>query len=166
MMQTFRNAKQINFNTIIYVLIFSLLMSFFGYLYEQIDFIPNYLLANNPKEISVYWSKFHYIVNPAHYHILPATLTLFCLLYIWINRKRLNKLQYKSLILVTTLIIIVNILTVIAVFQINDKLYFSKEVNNQINLKWLAIVWSFINIIRLLILFICSREIYNKFKTN
>lgn len=143
-----------------FYLIISLSMSFFGYLYEQIDFIPNFLIGDI-EQISFYWNKFHHITNPAYYHILPAIVTVFCVFYLWSKKNKFTKIQYKSLIFITTLTILTNVLTVVAVTQINNQLYFNDNYSS--DFKELAIKWSLINFLRLILIFICIREVFLNF---
>ncbi len=158
------NQHQLAIRKTLAFLIFSLGMSFFGYLYEQIDFIPNYFYGSRQDEASLHWSKFHQLTNPAFYHILPAILAILCIINLWIRKDFLNKFQRKSLILISILTVITNLLTSLAVTQINDQLFFGQNIDNKTNLKVLALLWSGINASRLILIFISGREIFVNYR--
>ena len=54
------------------------------------------------------------------------------------------------------MIILINILTGMAVTQINDKLYFNLPVNDSESVKDLAKIWAILNFIRLSFTAICT----------
>lgn len=156
--------KQVALRKPIAFLILSVGMSFFGYLYEQIDFIPNYLAGAGHQNASLHWSNFHHVTNPAYYHILPACVTILCLVSIWKHKRILSSVQHKTLLLITVLTVLTNVLTTLAVTQINDQLFFGQSLENAIDIKALALLWSMLNILRLLFLFICGQKVIATFR--
>jgi hypothetical protein len=131
----------------IWIAIITSTMSFFGFVYEEIDFIPNFF-NSHPIESKLNWNSFHSITNPSHYHILPAICCIFSLTIIWFNKHHIALQQISKLKVASILVIIVNILTGIAVTYINDKLYFNKTVEST-TLKNLAIAWATLNFVRI-----------------
>jgi hypothetical protein len=130
-------------------------MSFFGFVYEEIDFIPNYF-SQTPMEAKIQWNSFHSLTNPAYYHIPPSIIAIFSITMIWFYKQHLSNRQIRKLRVVSIMIIIINILTGIAVTQINDKLYFETPVNNSETVKGLATTWAILNFIRILSTAICT----------
>lgn len=122
-------------------------MSFYGFVYEEIDFIPNFF-NSHPIESKLHWNSFHSITNPSYYHILPSICCMFSLAIIWFFRRHLESQQISKLKAASIFVVIVNILTGIAVTLINDKLYFEKTVEPT-TLKNLAMVWATLNFIRI-----------------
>lgn len=145
-------------------LILSIAMSFFGYLYEQIDFIPNYLVGVGYQNASLHWSNFHQVTNPAYYHILPACVAIVCIISIWRQKRTLSNAQHKALLLITIVTVLTNVLTTLAVTQINDQLFFGQSLENTTDIKTLALQWSILNILRLLFLFICGQQVITTFR--
>lgn len=152
-----KNKEVINkrITILIWTAIIACTMSFFGFVYEQIDFIPNYLGAT-PIEAKMHWNNFHSITNPAYYHIPASIIAICCIAVIWYYRQYLTKTQIRKLRVVSLLTILVNVLTGIAVTQINDKLYFGTQIDNSETIKSLAIVWGVLNFIRLSFVAICA----------
>lgn len=140
--------------TFIWIAIIASTMSFFGFVYEEIDFIPNYF-GIAPLEAQIQWSGFHSLTNPAYYHIPPSIVAIFGLGMIWFYRSDLTKLQLRKLKIASVITILINILTGIAVTQINDKLYFGTTMNSSETIKNLAIIWGVLNFIRLSFVAIC-----------
>lgn len=130
-------------------------MSFFGFVYEEIDFIPNYF-STTPIEAKAHWNSFHSLTNPAYYHILPSLIAIFSVVAIWFYKAYLSKRQIRKLRIVSIAIILINVLTVIAVTQINDKLYFEIPIESSETVKSLATIWAILNFIRLVLTAICT----------
>lgn len=147
---------------LIWTAIIACAMSFFGFVYEQIDFIPNYL-STTPIEAKMHWTSFHSITNPAYYHIPASIVAICCIAVIWYYRQHLSETQIRKLRVASLLTILVNILTGIAVTQINDKLYFGTQINNSETVKNLAIVWATLNFIRLFFVALCTVKLVKMF---
>lgn len=141
--------------TLIWIAIVMSTMSFFGFVYEEIDFIPNYF-SKTPMEAKIQWNSFHSLTNPAYYHIPPSIIAIFSITVIWFYNQYLSKRQIGKLRVVSILILLVNILTGIAVTQINDKLYFEIPVDNSETVKDLATIWAILNFIRIFFTAICT----------
>ena len=148
--------------TLIYIVIFASAMSFFGFVYEQIDFIPNYF-GLSPINAKIQWTSFHSITNPAFYHILPSIVTVFCVLMLWFYKHNLLIHQLRKLKIVSALVIVINILTGIAVTQINEKLYFDTSIIETKEVKNLAISWTLLNFSRLSLVAICIKILVKMF---
>lgn len=151
-----KHKKTINKRIIVFIwgAIIASAMSFFGFIYEEIDFIPNYFGAT-PTEAKIQWSSFHSLTNPAYYHIPPSIVAIFCIAMIWFYKQHLSDSQLKKLKIASVVTILINILTGIAVTQINDKLYFGTSINNSETVKNLAIIWATLNFIRLSLVAVC-----------
>lgn len=130
-------------------------MSFFGFVYEEIDFIPNYF-SKTPMEAKIQWNSFHSLTNPAYYHIPPSIIAIFSIAIIWFYNQLLSNRQIRILKTVSIIIILINILTGIAVTQINDKLFFEIPIENSETVKRLATIWAILNFIRLSFTAICT----------
>jgi hypothetical protein len=133
----------------------SLAMSFFGYLYEQIDFIPNFF-SENPAEKQQHWKMFHQLTNPAYYHIFPALVSLACLVPLWITNQEATR---KQLIVASSAVFLINLFTAIAVLNINDTLYFGNQLESDAAIRQLAVIWSVINSLRLIFIYIAFRAL-------
>lgn len=157
-----KNLKARKVQLPVLLLLFTVAMSFFGYLYEQIDFIPNYFVDNSI-ESAVHWSTFHQLTNPAYYHILPSAVSLVCLALLWAKKKNLTHTQSKAVIRLFIFMILINLLTTVAVTTINDTLFFAQQLENLTSMKTEAIKWSLLNVSRLILLYFCGQEIFQKF---
>lgn len=129
-------------------------MSFFGYVYEAIVDVPN-MFGASPTDAKQMWTAYHSLTNPIHYHILPAMGAILGLAILWRYRSRLSSEQQKKLNIAIFTTIFANILTGIAVTQLNNRLYFGNPIDEPIVVINLAIAWSLVNFIRLLIVLIC-----------
>lgn len=140
---------------LIWIAIVANAMSFFGFVYEEIDFIPNYF-SKTPMEAKIQWNSFHSLTNPAYYHIPPSIAAILSITVIWFYKKYLSNRQIRILKVASIMIILINILTGIAVTQINDKLYFDMSVDSSETVKRLATIWAVLNFIRLSFTAICA----------
>lgn len=140
-------------------------MSFFGFVYEEIDFIPNYF-TTSPIDARTQWNNFHSLTNPAYYHILPSIIAIFSIVVVWFYKQHLLKRQIKKLKTASIIIVLINILTGIAVTQINDKLFFELPIENAATVINLAITWAILNFIRLFLTAICIIVLVKMFSIN
>lgn len=138
----------------LWVAIFCNTMSFFGYVYEQIVFVPN-MFSSSPTESKMLWTNYYTSTNPGHYHILVTVLALIAFIVLWIYRQGLGAQQSKRLKAATIMFVIANILTGIAVTQINNKLYFGGPINEAQVVLSLATSWALLNLMRAIAVFIC-----------
>lgn len=146
----------------VWIAIIASTMSLFGFVYEEIDFIPNYFTAN-PIEAKIQWSNFHSVTNPAHYHIPASIGAIFSIIAIWFYKQQLSNQQRRNLKTASVMIILINIVTGIAVTQINDKLYFAAPVDNAEMVRNLAVIWATLNFIRLSCAAICTTALVKMF---
>lgn len=146
----------------IWVAVIANTMSFFGFVYEAIDFIPNYF-GTASIEAQMHWRSFHSLTNPAYYHIFPSIITICCIVMVWIHRHYLSSDQLRLLKIASVATILVNISTGIAVTQLNDKLYFGTQFNNAETVRNLALIWGILNLIRLSFAAICSVSLLKTF---
>ena len=130
--------------------VFANAMGFFGFLYEEIDFIPNYFI--NPLNAKIHWNQFHVYTNPAHYHIIPSIVAIICLIALWFYNQNFSIVQTKKLKIVSINTVLINCITGIAVLFINNKLFFDEPVNNSQILILLAVTWAILNMMRLILL--------------
>jgi hypothetical protein len=143
-------------------LLFSSVMIVFGLLYEQIVFIPNFFIDNSI-EAKKLFNQFHLITNPIHYHMLPSTLSVICIIILWTTKN--NSLVTRNMAIISIGTITVIFLTVFVVLNVNTKLFFDEPLNKIEDLKSLAIYWSVINISRITILLFCIFEIIKLYST-
>lgn len=147
---------------LIWTAIIASAMSLFGFVYEGIDFIPNYF-GTSPIEAKMQWNNFHSITNPAYYHIPPSAIAIVAIIMIWFYRRHLLTQNIRKLKTVSILIVLINILTGIAVTQINDKLYFEMPIEHSETVKNLAITWAILNFIRLVLTALCTITLVKMF---
>ncbi len=149
MIQRKINSKT-KISSFIWISIFANAMSFFGFLYEQIDFIPNYFFS--PLSSKIHWSQFHLFTNPAHYHVIHSLFSISCLIVLWIYNQNFNVIQIKKLKIISLNTLLVNCITGIAVNFVNNKLFFDEPVSNAEALVFLASIWAILNMLRLIFL--------------
>lgn len=147
---------------LIWVAVIASTMSFFGFVYEAIDFIPNYF-GPAPIEAQIQWRSFHSLTNPAYYHLPPSVIAIGCIAIVWIYRHCLSVGQLRLLKIASVATILVNILTGIAVTQVNDKLFFGTQFSNSEMVTNLALTWAILNLIRLSFAASCSVALMKMF---
>jgi hypothetical protein len=141
-------------NILIHILYFSILMILFGLIYEQIVFIPNYLVPNL-KNASKLISDFQVFTNPIHYHAIPSVVAVIIILIIGLD-KRIS-ISHRATLLICMTIILVS--TFYLVKFVNGYLFFNIQLQADQSLLKLAIKWSFINFIRIITLLIAFNNV-------
>ena len=159
-MQSVTNNQKVTYA--LWVAIFCNTMSFFGYVYEEIVDVPNFF-GSSPTNAKVLWTTYHTVTNPIHYHGFVTIVALIALVIIWFYKEGLDSHQIKKLKLATITFVIANILTIIAVTQLNNKLYFGDPINDAQVVITLASSWAILNLIRAITVFICVVSLLQMF---
>lgn len=141
-------------------------MCFFGYVYEEIVDIPNMIFSAQAGEVNRSWANYHEVTNPVHYYGLVSTLGIISLILIWANKKHLSKINFKKVKIATALIGGATLLTIIAVTQINDFVFFNKPIEGAYTLGQLSIIWAVINLMRLSLTFFAVLKLISVFKVS
>ena len=89
------SEQQKKITILLWTTIIASAMSFFGFVYEEIDFIPNYL-SLTPIEAKIHWNSFHSLTNPAFYHIPPSIIAIFSITMIWFYKQHLSNRKIKG----------------------------------------------------------------------
>lgn len=141
--------------TLTRILYYSMLMILFGLIYEQIVFIPNFLVSSASKNSNKLFNDFHSFTNPIHYHFLPSIISIILVLLIWIKRDVPKRLKIKLLICMFILLAA----TYYVVNFVNVNLFFNSKLPQGRSLHGLAIEWSIVNFIRIIVLISGLRNI-------
>ncbi len=157
--------KKREISTIVWTSILANAMSFFGFVYEEIDFVPNYF-TSSPAEAKMSWSEFHSLTTPAYYHILPSIIAIMCVVALWFYKRNLTDNQIRKLKIASLSTLLVNILTGIAVTQINNKLYFGEPIGDSETIKTFATIWGILNFLRLSFVAISTMAFLKFFSIN
>lgn len=142
------------------ILHYSMLMILFGLIYEQIVFIPNYLIPFKENKSQLF-NDFHSTTNPIHYHALPSIIAIFCLVIFWFNKSISKKIKFTLSFCVFTLLAS----TFYVINFVNGYLFFNKILPENVSFFGLALEWSIVNFVRIIVLIIGLKNMNRIVKT-
>lgn len=139
------------------------LLEFSALLYEQIVFIPNFLMGN-PIDARSHFAQLHAVTNPGHFHALVGGVLTVGLGIIWRDRHHANDpVVLKRL---AASVLLAGGLSLVAITVLNPVLFFADGGVSPDTLEEFAWVWSGVNILRLLLLATAARHCFGMIRKN
>ncbi len=130
------------------IAVFSNAMMLFGFLYEEVVDVPN-LMGSRAREAQALWGPYHWFSNPTYYFGLAGMAGLFSLLFLWLKRRELSSADRARLLVAIAGHAATAVLTVIAVTNINNHLYFGPPIGDPARVRLLAVTWFVLNAARI-----------------
>lgn len=124
-------------------------------LYEQIVFIPNFLLGN-PIDARVHFAQLHAITNPGHFHAVVGGILAIGLGVMWRGIRRPS--DRAAVRRVATPVLLAGGLSLVAITALNPVLFFAEGEVAPSRLETFVWVWSSVNLLRLLFLATAARH--------
>lgn len=136
----------------------------FGFLYEEIVDVPN-MIGVRAAEAQALWDPYHWLTNPVFYYALIALPAPASLAYLWLKRAGLSPANQARLRVAIGGHLAMGILTMIAVTQINNIIYFGPPIGDPARVRLLASTWFVLNAARILATAVTTTKLVSIFLT-